>query len=79
MFILFVQVKFTVDGDFMPIPESSLRTAIKENYSNGKFSPELTLVQVKVESPFVDIMISVKMKQIGPNLNFYKDLKTYSF
>uniref|UniRef100_A0A0E0MFW4 DCD domain-containing protein n=1 Tax=Oryza punctata TaxID=4537 RepID=A0A0E0MFW4_ORYPU len=41
------QVKFTVDGDFMPIPESSLRTAIKENYSNGKFSPELTLVQVE--------------------------------
>uniref|UniRef100_A0A0D9XSJ4 DCD domain-containing protein n=1 Tax=Leersia perrieri TaxID=77586 RepID=A0A0D9XSJ4_9ORYZ len=41
------QVKFTVEGDFMPIPESSLRIAIKENYSNGRFNPELTLTQVK--------------------------------
>lgn len=41
------QIKFTIDGDFMPIPESSLRTAIKENYSHGKFSPELTFAQVE--------------------------------
>ncbi|EEC68273.1 hypothetical protein OsI_36310 [Oryza sativa Indica Group] len=52
------QVKFTVDGDFMPIPESSLRTAIKENYSNGKFSPELTLVQVeKLRALFRPIIV----------------------
>lgn len=44
--LVYVQVKFTIDGDFMPIPESSLRSAIKENYSNGKFSSELTLAQV---------------------------------
>ncbi|KAF0896346.1 hypothetical protein E2562_021881 [Oryza meyeriana var. granulata] len=52
------QVKFTVDGDFKPIPESSLRTAIKENYFNGKFCPELTLTQVeKLRALFRPIIV----------------------
>ncbi|VAI24297.1 unnamed protein product [Triticum turgidum subsp. durum] len=41
------QVKFVIDGDFMPIPESSIRNAIRENYSRGKFWPELTFTQVE--------------------------------
>ncbi|CAM0882090.1 unnamed protein product [Alopecurus aequalis] len=41
------QVKFTIDGDFTPIPESSVRSAIRENYSRGKFRPELTFTQVE--------------------------------
>lgn len=41
------QVKFTIHGDFMPIPENSVRSAIKENYSRGKFTPELTFAQVE--------------------------------
>lgn len=44
-----MQVKFTIDGDFMPLPESILRSAINENYFNGKFSPELTATQVSVD------------------------------
>ncbi|KAG8090610.1 hypothetical protein GUJ93_ZPchr0011g28329 [Zizania palustris] len=52
------QVKFTIDGDFLPIPESSLRSAIKENYSNGKFSPELALTQVeKLRTLFHPIIV----------------------
>jgi hypothetical protein len=37
-----------IDGDFTPLPESSLRSAIKESYFKGKFSPELTSTQVSL-------------------------------
>lgn len=75
MFILFVQVKFTVDGDFMPIPESSLRTAIKENYSNGKFSPELTLVQVRLNHHLLILWSVWRWNKLDPILIFIKTLK----
>lgn len=52
------QVKFRINGDFMPLPEKSLRSAIKENYVNGKFSPELSSTQVeKLRSLFQPITL----------------------
>ncbi|XP_044399976.1 uncharacterized protein [Triticum aestivum] len=38
------QVKFMIDGDFMPVPGKIVRYTIKENYP-GKFLPELTFAQ----------------------------------
>ncbi|PAN42826.2 hypothetical protein PAHAL_8G193200 [Panicum hallii] len=62
------QVKFMIDGDFMPVPESSLRSAIKENYFKGKFSPELTATQLS----FLSFRISIGARRSETDFFFYE-------
>lgn len=41
------QVKFNISKDCLPVPLSSFRNAIKDNYQGSKFAPELNDQQVK--------------------------------
>ncbi|XP_048532488.1 uncharacterized protein LOC125511210 [Triticum urartu] len=59
------QVKFMIDGDFMPVRGKTVRYTIKENYP-GKFVPELTFTQVEKLRALFRPIISLPVPEAPP-------------
>lgn len=70
------QVKFQIERDCYPLPEGLFKGAIQNNYSEGKFRPNLDYFQVqKLLSMFQDITVP---SQLPPPVDFPTSHQTAS-
>ncbi|KAL3835411.1 hypothetical protein ACJIZ3_010147 [Penstemon smallii] len=69
------QVKFRISKECLPLPESSLRHVIRENYKGSKFKQELSGKQVKkLSSSFRPLIASSSQlaPQAPPNVSLFQ-------